>query len=133
MGLSEGLSDLLAPGSGHTAVVSLEPIETDEADEADVIATIKALSHGENIPLWPSQVSEAMQVLTSKQRRQVKALPLLALQQSLQVPLVEVWLALLLGNSGYQLTRPGGGELEDFNAWADAFYSGSSLQVSAVE
>jgi hypothetical protein len=74
-----------------------------------------------------------MRSLTQKQRCQVKALPLLTLQESLQVPLVEVWLALLLGDSGYQLTRPTGGELADFNAWSDAFYSGASLQVTAVE
>ena len=45
--------------------------------------------------------------------------------QSLQVPLVEVWLALLLGDSGYQLTRPAYGELADFAAWSEAFYSGT--------
>jgi len=36
-------------------------------------------------------------------------------------------------DSGYQLTRPSGEELADFHAWAESFYSGTSLQVSAVE
>ena len=130
--LSTGLSDLFPAGvDAHVPVVNLEA--ADAATEAEVMASIKSLSHGENIPLWSSQVSEAMRSLTQSQRHPVTALPLLALQQTLQVPLVEVWLALLLGDSGYQLSRPANGELADFNAWADAFYSGTSLQVSAVE
>ena len=122
--LSDGLLGVQAP---IPAAVPTEPLS-----ESDVLDTLRALSHGENIPLWSSQVSDAMRSLTQKQRRPVKALPLLTLQQSLQVPLVEVWLALLLGDSGYQLTRPVSRELEDFNAWADAFYSGASLQVEGV-
>lgn len=122
-------TDLLSPGSRDAAnpVVNLEPLS-----EASVMESIKALSHGENIPLWSSQVSEAMQSLTRQQRSHSEPLPLLALQHALQVPLVEVWLALLLGDSGYQLTRAAGEELPDFNAWSEAFYSGSSLQVEAV-
>jgi len=116
-----------------TAVPEVPEVPTEPLSESAVLASIKSLSHGEDIPLWSAQVSEAMQRLTRQQRRSVKALPLLALQQSLQVPLVEVWLALLLGDSGYQLSRTDGGEFDDFNAWAEAFYSGTSLQVSAVE
>ena len=132
--LGDELSALFLAAGAHAPVVNLEPADVaTAATEADVMETIKALSHGENIPLWSSQVSAAMRSLTQQQRTQGKSMPLLALQQSLQVPLVEVWLALLLGDSGYQLTRPASGELEDFNAWSDAFYSGASLQVSAVE
>ncbi len=127
-GLSDGLSDGLLEADMALPAVPPEPLS-----ESAVLASIKSLSHGEDIPLWSSQVSEAMQRLTRQQRRPVKALPLLALQQSLQVPLVEVWLALLLGDSGYQLSRPSGEELSDFHAWAEAFYSGAALQVSAVE
>ena len=71
--------------------------------------------------------------LTQQQRHVVKGLPLLALQQALKMPLVEVWLALLLGESGYQLTRPASRELEDFTAWSEAFYSGAALKVIAVD
>lgn len=123
-------SDLLAPGSRNAdcPVVNLEP-----PSEASVMESIKALSHGENIPLWSAQVSAAMQSLVPQQRSHSESLPLLALQHSLQVPLVEVWLALLLGDSGYQLTRAAGEELPDFHAWSEAFYSGATLQVTAAE
>lgn len=111
---------------------SLDAIDREPMPAADVLATLQSLSHGENIPQWSEQVSEAMQTLT-QHHPQARSLPLLSLQQTLNMPLVEVWLALLLGDSGYQLSRSGGGELEDFNAWAESFYSGASLQVAVVE
>jgi hypothetical protein len=107
----------------------LEPMPL---DETEMLTALQALSHGENIPQWSTQVSEGMQALTSKTKHQGQALPLLSLQQSLQMPLVEVWLALLLGDTGYQLTRSAV-ELESFTAWSEAFYSGAGLQVVAVE
>ena len=124
------LGDMLTSGSDGGGDTALPETPTEPLSESEVMASIKALSHGENIPLWSSQVSEAMRALTLTQPHQT--LPLLALQQSLQVPLVEVWLALLLGDSGFQLTRPTSEELTDFTAWSEAFYSGASLQVSAV-
>lgn len=128
------LGDGLTGGSDVGIDSALPETPTEPLSESEVMASIKSLSHGENIPLWSQQVSAAMRSLTqTQQQTQVKALPLLALQQSLQVPLVEVWLALLLGDSGYQLTRPVSEELADFTAWADAFYSGASLQVTAVK
>jgi hypothetical protein len=125
----EGLLGDMLPDDSDT---ELPETLTAPLSESEVMASIKSLSHGENIPLWSRQVSQAMQSLSMEQRDQVKGLPLLALQQSLQVPLVEVWLALLLGDSGYQLTRSAHGELADFAAWSEAFYSGASLQVEAV-
>ena len=66
-------------------------------------------------------------------QHQDQALLLLSLQQSLHIPLVEVWLVLLLGETGYQLMRAVAVELNDFNAWSEAFYSGAGLQVVSVE
>lgn len=127
------LGDRFAGGNDGGVDTGLPEAATEPLPESDMLTAIKSLSHGENIPLWSSQVSTVMRLLTRQQRCPVKSMPLLVLQQSLQVPLVEVWLALLLGDSGYVLTRAGGGELEDFTAWSDAFYSGSGLQVMALE
>jgi len=136
----EGLSGTATPGTGDTlegerhhltAGCGLES-EVMPLDESEMLTAIQSLSHGENIPQWSTQVSEGMQALTIKAQHQGQALPLLSLQQSLQMPLVEVWLALLLGDTGYQLTRSAV-ELEDFTAWSEAFYSGAGLQVVAVE
>lgn len=92
-------------------VADFEPL-----NESEMLSTIKSLSHGENIPQWSEQVSEGMRSLTIKAKHQGQALPLLSLQQSLHMPLVEVWLALLLGDTGYQLTRQVGVEQDDFTA-----------------
>ena len=126
----EGLLGAGLLGGGDTG---LPEMPTGPLSESEVMASIKSLSHGENISLWSQQVSEAMRSLPQTQRRSVQSMPLLALQQSLSMPLVEVWLALLLGDSGYTLTRAVSEELADFNAWAEAFYSGADLQVSAVK
>ena len=126
---SEADDTLEGEGEPLQAYCGLEPMPL---DETEMLTALQALSHGENIPQWSTQVSEGMQALTSKARNQDQALPLLSLQQSLHMPLVEVWLALLLGDTGYQLTRSVAVELEDFNAWSEAFYSGAGLQVVAL-
>ncbi|XHX79284.1 MAG: hypothetical protein RBJ76_04955 [Stenomitos frigidus ULC029] len=118
---------------GRVLCAEAVDLEPSPLDETEMLTALQALSHGENIPQWSEKVSEAMQALTRKSAHKRRSLSLAALQQSLQMPLVEVWLALLLGDSGYQLTRQSSAELEDFNAWSEAFYSGGSLQVEAVE
>ena len=78
--LSAGLNDLFpADVDAHVPVGNLEA--ADAATEAEAMASIKSLLHGENIPLWSSQVSEAMRSLTQSQRRQVHCLPQLLPQQ----------------------------------------------------
>ncbi|MBD2078249.1 hypothetical protein H6F86_31050 [Phormidium sp. FACHB-592] len=128
----EGLLGDMLPGGSDT---ELPETPTAPLSESEVMASIKSLSHGENIPLWSRQVSQAMRSLSMEQRDQVKGLPLMALQQSLQVPLVEVWLALLLGNSGYTLQRSESPMPESTVALDEAtlFYSSELLQVVAVE
>lgn len=124
------LGDVLGSGVDVGHDLALPETTTEPLSESEVMASIKSLSHGENIPLWSSQVSEAMRSLT--QQQPVQALPLLALQEALQVPLVEVWLALLLGDSGYQLQRDDVAmQVETTVAVDEAtqFYSGQSLLV----
>ena len=123
-----GESETEVGNCGEVADFEPEPL-----DESTMLSTIKSLSHSENIPQWSEQVSEGMQALTIKAKHQDQALPLLSLQQSLHMPLVEVWLALLLGDTGYQLTRTVSVELDDFTTWSEAFYNGAGLWVVAVE
>jgi hypothetical protein len=90
----EGLLGDMLPDDSDT---ELPETLTAPLSESEVMASIKSLSHGENIPLWSRQVSQAMQSLAMEQRDQVKGLPLLALQQSLQVPLGRSMVSLAVG------------------------------------
>jgi|GEM_PF-2963694 len=128
------LGDVLPGGSDIGVDTVLPETPTESLSESEAMASIKALSHGENILLWSSQVSEAMRSLTQKQQCQIKALPLLSLQKSLPMPLVEIWLALLLGDSDYQLQRHESSSQLTTAVVDEAtlFYSGESLQVVHV-
>lgn len=59
---------------------------------------IRVLAHGENVEEWSRAIAQALQSLNSTVR-------LVELQQTLSIPMIEVWLGLLLG--GYKLEQRG--------------------------
>jgi hypothetical protein len=60
-------------------------------DEAQMAEQIQDLAHGENVEEWSRAIANYLIQIKSP-------IQLLELQQSLQMPIVEVWLGLLLGN-----------------------------------
>ncbi|OUC15158.1 MAG: hypothetical protein B0A82_08400 [Alkalinema sp. CACIAM 70d] len=67
-------------------------------DEAQMAEQIQDLAHGENVEEWSRTIGHYLEkVHTSKK--------LIALQQALEMPLVEIWLGLLLG--GFRLEQQG--------------------------
>ncbi len=88
------------------------PISEDEQ-----MQVIRALSHGEDVPLWSARLATYLQ-----KRDSTKPMTLLDLPQALGMPFSEVWLGLLLGDHGYQLRRTG-----------DDFYSAANIEVVLKE
>jgi len=66
--------------------------------EVEVVQQIRRLAHGENVEEWSRAIDQALQSFNSAAR-------LVELQRTLKMPMVEVWLALLLG--GYELEQKG--------------------------
>lgn len=66
--------------------------------EVEVVEQIRSLAHGENVEVWSRAIDQALQSFNSAAR-------LIELQQTLHMPMVEVWLGLLLG--GYELEQKG--------------------------
>lgn len=71
-----------------------------ELTEAEAFNQAMEIAHAEDVGSWVGSIQEWFQ----QQGR--KKVPLLELQQAIKMPLVQLWLALLLG--GYQLEQRGG-------------------------
>jgi hypothetical protein len=67
-------------------------------DEAQMAEQIRDLAHGENVEEWSQSINRCLQSFTS-------TVQLIELQQTLKMPIVEVWLGLLLGD--YELEQKG--------------------------
>ena len=85
-------ADLLA------LLTAQERAEPDQSSHAAL-----AVAHQENLSAWVEAVADWMRAATLEA---TKAVSLSDLQQSLNMPLIELWLALLLG--GYRLESRGG-------------------------
>jgi hypothetical protein len=70
--------------------------ENQALNEAQMAEQLRDLAHGENVEEWSQSISQCLQSLNSTVR-------LIDLQQMLEMPIVEVWLGLLLGD--YQLEQ----------------------------
>ncbi|MCU0566648.1 MAG: hypothetical protein MUF49_08635 [Oculatellaceae cyanobacterium Prado106] len=71
----------------------LEEIQDQESAKEQALS----VAHDENVSTWQEAIACWMQ------QQNLETLPLLQLQQALKMPLIEVWLALLLG--GYHLEQ----------------------------
>jgi hypothetical protein len=80
------------------------------ADELHKIGAIKQIlgnAHSEDIPGWAAKVRKAM-------ARVVGEISLLDLQRRSRLSLLDLWLGLLLGDTGCSVERSGDGDDEDF-------------------
>ncbi len=79
------------------------------ADELHKIEAIKKIldnAHSEDIPGWAAKVRKVM--------AKVGEISLLDLQRRSRLSLVDLWLGLLLGDTGCFVERSGGGDVEEF-------------------
>lgn len=67
-----------------------------EAEDAKTAKQVVAIAHNENVAEWIAAIAQWMSHQTEQ------SVALLDLQRSLQMPLIEVWLALLLGGFGLE-------------------------------
>ncbi|MGP1373856.1 MAG: hypothetical protein ACTS3T_13590 [Almyronema sp.] len=100
-------ADSVAEAVDKTKVLAM--IDQITAEEAAQQALMTA--HDENVSAWIQAIATWMQ------QQQMTQIPLLELHRALQQPLVEIWLALLLGN--YTLEQRG------------EFYAAASIRVQA--
>jgi hypothetical protein len=89
---------------------------SDELCKAEVTRQILGNAHSEDVELWAAQIREAM-VSCGEMR-------LLELQRRSQLPLVDVWLGLLLGDTGCLVRRRSWGAVD-----GEGFYGGDGLWV----
>lgn len=73
-----------------------------ESDKRKSQKEIFSISHSENISEWATQVKEAFG------QNNLESISIIDLQVMLGLPLPELWLALILGDSGCSLIRAGG-------------------------
>jgi len=66
--------------------------------EGEIFNRALALAHDEDVSAWATTIAQWM-------KQSSYPVPLLQLQQSIQMPLIQVWLALLLG--GYKIEQKG--------------------------
>jgi hypothetical protein len=78
--------------------------QAEQAEAAIAAQSALAVAHEEDVSGWVATIAAWMQEQGTTTPRD--AVPLLELQRSLQMPLIQVWLALLLG--GYGLEARGG-------------------------
>ena len=96
-------------------------VEADEvATEAMIQATVMGNAHGEEIELWASRIREVMV--------ECGEMLLVELQQKSGLSLVDLWLGLLLGDTGCSIRRQLSGEVE-FNV---DFYDRSGIWIVEV-
>ena len=70
-----------------------------ELTEAEIFNRALALAHDEDVSAWSEEIAQWMA------EQQISTTPLVQLQQSMEMPLIQLWLALLLG--GYAIEQRG--------------------------
>ncbi len=93
---------LLAAEAPHQDVRSDSANLSDSHSDSLAASAALAVAHQEHLSVWVAAIASWMQT----SGRAADAVSLLELQRALQMPLIELWLALLLG--GYQLEARGG-------------------------
>jgi hypothetical protein len=83
-----------------------DQLVADELQKIERIKEIMGNAHSEDIPGWAAKVREVM--------AQVGEMSLLDLQRRSGLSLVDLWLGLLLGDTGCSIKRSGAGGDEDF-------------------
>jgi hypothetical protein len=78
----------------------------DELQKIEAIKQILGNAHSEDIPGWAAKIQKVM--------AKVGTISLLDLQKRSGLPLVDLWLGLLLGDTGCSVERSGAGGDEDF-------------------
>jgi hypothetical protein len=79
---------------------------SDELQKAEVARQILGNAHSEDVELWAAQIREAI--------ANCGEMRLLELQKRSGLSLVDLWLGLLLGDTGCSIERSGTGGNEDF-------------------
>jgi hypothetical protein len=78
----------------------------DELHKIEVVKQILGNAHSEDIPGWAAKVRKVM--------AKVGEISLLDLQRRSRLSLLDLWLGLLLGDTGCSLERSGAGDDEGF-------------------
>jgi hypothetical protein len=78
----------------------------DELQKIEVVKQILGNAHSEDIPGWAAKIQKVM--------AKVGEISLLDLQRRSRLSLVDLWLGLLLGDTGCSVERSGGGDDEGF-------------------
>jgi hypothetical protein len=89
---------------------------SDELQKAEVARQILGNAHSEDVELWAARIRSSM--------ANCGEMRLLELQRRSQLPLVDVWLGLLLGDTGCLVRRRSWGDLE-----GEGFYGIGGLWV----
>jgi hypothetical protein len=97
----------------------------DELQEIEAIKQILGNAHSEDIPSWAERIRGVM--------AKVGAISLLELQKRSRLSLVDLWLGLLLGNTGSSMERSGGGDDEGFYRRDGILVLGSDRFVGAKD
>jgi hypothetical protein len=96
----------------------------DELQKIEAIKQILGNAHSEDIPGWAAKVRKAM--------AKVGAISLLDLQRVSGLSLVDLWLGLLLGDTGCSVERSGGGDNEGFYRRDGILVLGSDRSASII-
>jgi hypothetical protein len=99
--------------------VEADELISDELQKAEVARLILGNAHSEDIPAWAAKIRKVM--------AKVGEISLLDLQKQSQLPLVDVWLGLLLGDTGCAVRRRSWGVVD-----GEGFYGGDGLWVVAM-
>ena len=110
------------------ALAEISEVLTEEMQVAQVAELVLGIAHGEEIELWASRIRAVM--------GECGEMLLLELQQQSGLSLVDVWLGLLLGDTGCLLRRQLSCEVEfstDFydqaGIWVVEFVTSASIDV----
>jgi hypothetical protein len=95
-----------------------DELVSDELKKAELARLILGNAHSEDVELWAARIREAM--------AKVGKISLLELQKRLKLSLVDLWLGLLLGDTGCSIERSGAGGDEDF-------YWGGGILVLGID
>jgi hypothetical protein len=95
----------------------------DELHKIEVVKQILGNAHSEDILGWAERIRGVM--------AKVGAISLLDLQRQSRFSLVDLWLGLLLGDTGCFVERSGGGDDEEFYRRAGILVLGSDRSACA--
>jgi hypothetical protein len=83
-----------------------DSLVADELQKIEAIRQILGNAHSEDVPAWAERIRKVM--------AKVGAISLLDLQRRSRLSLVDLWLGLLLGDTGASMERSGSGDDEGF-------------------